>query len=170
MASTGKRSLSLTTPGEPTPPTDPPFGGGVFIADKSAWKFARHESVRDERGRALLGGQIAVTSLVILELLYSTRDAQEFAELQEELSALPSARTTQGTFDAGITAVRELSERSPGYHCVMPPDALIAAAAAERGWGFFTMTITSTSWRRFSTLRAAGSSRLRPSSRFANLS
>jgi predicted nucleic acid-binding protein len=112
-----------------------PFGGGTFIADKSVWARAHRGVFGDEWDRALVGGQIATCHINSLELLYSTRSAADFAALEEELGALPSYPTTTATCEAAITALRELSARTDGYHRVMPPDALIAACAAEAGIG-----------------------------------
>jgi predicted nucleic acid-binding protein len=113
----------------------PAFGGGIFIADKSVWARGDQGPIRDEWARALRGGQIATCRINTLELLYSTRTANEFAELEEELSVLRNIATTDSVCRAAIGALRDLAQRSAGYHRVAPPDALIAACAADAGIG-----------------------------------
>ena len=115
----------------------PPFGGGVFIVDNSAFARVRRAPVpvRHEWAKAVIGGQIATCPVTDLEILYSTRDEDEFYAVQQELSALRQVPVTQPICRAAIGAVRELAARSAGYHRVRPPDALIAAAAADVGVG-----------------------------------
>lgn len=115
--------------------TAPPFGGGVFIADKSAWERARHKSVRSEWVAALLEGQLATCVPCKLEILYSARTAAEFREWDDALSALRVIPITRSVTDAAVSAMRELAEHSDGYHRVSLPDYLIAAAAQEAGVG-----------------------------------
>jgi predicted nucleic acid-binding protein len=113
----------------------PAFGGSFFIADKSAWTCASDPTVRDEWAEALRAGQIATTSITVLELLYSARTSTEFAALEEELHQLRLVRTTQSVLNATVTALRELSTLSDGFHRVPIPDALVAAAAQDAGLG-----------------------------------
>jgi len=112
-----------------------PFGGRVYIADKSAWARADKPAVREEWSQAILGGHIVTCDINRLELLYSARTAGEFAELEEEFAALRNIQTTHRTCEAAIGALRKLAERSDGYHRVKPPDALLAASAQEAGIG-----------------------------------
>jgi predicted nucleic acid-binding protein len=107
----------------------------MFIADKSVWARAHLGRLDDEWDRALLGGQIATCRINTLELLYSTRTGAEFTALEAELAALRNIPTTDSVCRAAITALRELSARADGYHRVKPPDALLAACAAEAGIG-----------------------------------
>lgn len=110
-----------------------PFGGGVFIADKSAWMRARHPSIQAEWNQALENDQIATCAIVRLELLWSTRNAEQYAEWDSTLSALRQIRITQGVCNAALTAMRELAEAAPLHHRIPLPDYLIAAAAQENG-------------------------------------
>ena len=51
-------------------------------------------------------------------------------------AALPQAPVTRTVTNAALAAIRELALRgAAGSHRVRVPDALIAAAAAERGFG-----------------------------------
>lgn len=112
-----------------------PFGGGVFLADKSDWARSRNPAVADEWSAAILGEQIATCVPVKLELLYSTRTALEFAEWDEALSALRQIAVTSTVCNAAITGMRELAAHSDAYHRISIPDYLIAAAAQDAGVG-----------------------------------
>src|SRR5918996_3017423 len=107
------------------------FGGGVFIADKSAWQGAEHPTAAEEWRQAMVAGQIAISPTVKLELLYSTQDSAAFDELETLLAALRDVPITRSVTAAGVTAMRELAHRQPLYHRVKLPDILIAAAAQD---------------------------------------
>ncbi len=80
-------------------------------------------------------GQICTCPITTMELLYSARDAHEFAQWEQDLSILRSVPTTQSVFNAAVGALRDLSLVSPVYHRVSLPDALIAASAQDVGVG-----------------------------------
>ncbi len=68
-----------------------------------------------------------------MEILYSARTSSEYAALELELDALRILRNDRAVTDAAVGAMRELAERSDGYHRLPVTDTLIAAAAAEHG-------------------------------------
>jgi predicted nucleic acid-binding protein len=68
-----------------------PFGGGVFIADTSAWARVDRSSVRRRFGAALRNGQIVTCAIVSLELLHSARNG---AELDERMGLLAHSTTS----------------------------------------------------------------------------
>jgi hypothetical protein len=111
------------------------FGGGVLIADTSAWQRADHPALSEPWSAALRAGTIATCSIITLELLYSTRTAAELHELEADLSALRDVPVTVSVQRAAIGALRALADRGPLHHRVPPADALIAAAAQEAGVG-----------------------------------
>lgn len=113
----------------------PAFGGGLFIADKSAWVRSHREPFRSDYQHALGGGQIVTCQITRLEILYSARTRVEFEALEYELAALRDLAITQTVCTAAIGALRELAARSDGYHRVNIADSLIAACAAENGVG-----------------------------------
>lgn len=115
--------------------TDAPFGGGVFIADASAWWNARKPQAREGWLAALQGNQIATCPIVVMELLYSTRDADEFVAFERELSVLRDVAVTRSVTTGAIGALRELAHHGPYHHRIPISDALIAAAAQEAGLG-----------------------------------
>jgi predicted nucleic acid-binding protein len=110
-----------------------PFGGKVLIADTSVWARASHPAIRDLWAAALRGRQIATCSIVILELLYSARNAQEFTIVETEQALLRDVPVAGSAQRAAIGALRDLASNGPGQHRVPLADALIAAAAQDAG-------------------------------------
>jgi len=109
-----------------------PFGGGTFIADKSAWVHARKPRVRPQFAAALRGGQIATCPIVNMELLYSTTDGAAYDELAATLAQLRDVPITRSVTNAALRAQRELAHARPLFQrSVKLPDLLIAAAAAD---------------------------------------
>jgi predicted nucleic acid-binding protein len=113
-----------------------PFGGGVFIADTSAWTHACHSSVADEWAAALRAGQIATCPIVTLELLYSTRDGAAFDGLAGRLAQLRDIAITRSVTNAAQQGFRRLAHTHPLFHrSVKLADLLIAAAAQDAAVG-----------------------------------
>jgi predicted nucleic acid-binding protein len=71
------------------------------------------------------------TRRAALELLAAARDEDAFQGLDRSLSALPQAPVTRAACERAISASRELA----GERRLPAADYLIAAAAAERGFG-----------------------------------
>ncbi len=108
------------------------FGPGVpLVVDTSAWVRQRDADVVDRWRATVAAGLVASCPVVALEILASARDQDEFAMLDGALAGLPQAPVTASVCAAAIGAARELrgSRRLPAA------DYLIAAAAAERGFG-----------------------------------
>jgi predicted nucleic acid-binding protein len=105
----------------------------VLIADTSAWARAGHPRVRERWAAALRAGQVATCSIVTLELLYSTRDAREFATLEAEQALLREVPVAVSAQRAAVGSLRDLAAAGPGRHRVPIADALIAAAAQDAG-------------------------------------
>jgi hypothetical protein len=112
-----------------------PFGGGVFIADTSAWARSSRQDIREVWEQGLEAGQIAICPPVMIELLFSARDADSFDALEVELRELRDVPVTRSVTDAAIAAIRRLAYRRPLSHRVRLPDVLIAAAAQDVGLG-----------------------------------
>ncbi len=112
-----------------------PLGGGLFIADTSAWARASAPPVAGEFREAVEKGQILSCPIVALELLYTARDAEEFDAIVWKHSGLREAPVTRSVTRTAISALRELARRRPGYHRVPPADALVAAAAQDAAVG-----------------------------------
>lgn len=112
-----------------------PFGGGVFIADTSAWQHVGHEQVRAEWLAALEARQIATCSVVKFELLYSAFDPSAFDSVATDQALLRDVSVSVSVHRAALSAMRELAAAAPLHHRVPLPDLLIAAAAQEAGVG-----------------------------------
>jgi predicted nucleic acid-binding protein len=110
------------------------YGTGVaLVVDTSAWARQHHPKVarhfRDTAQADLLVG----CPVVALELLIAAKDEAEHGLLAKRLSSLRQAPITRGVCAAALTASGELA--SANHPRVPVADYLIAAAAAERGFG-----------------------------------
>ncbi|HET6547714.1 MAG TPA: PIN domain-containing protein [Solirubrobacter sp.] len=108
-----------------------PFGSIPLVIDSSAW-FRQHEPTVRARWQATArAGLLAACPVVALEVLANTRAEDEYHELSAVFDELPQAPVTASVCRAALAASRELrgSRRLPAA------DYLIAAAAAERGFG-----------------------------------
>jgi predicted nucleic acid-binding protein len=101
------------------------------VVDSSAWARRGDPEVFPRWDASLDAGLLASCPVVALEVLAATRDQAEFDELSVAFDALPQAPVTASACHAALSAVRDLrrSRRLPAA------DYLIAAAAAERGFG-----------------------------------
>lgn len=111
----------------------PTSGRGVpLVFDTSAWQRQRARGARELWLDLLDADRLAVCPVVALELCAAARDEAELAGLEEGLASLtPQAPVTEKVGAAARAAVRSLgaSRRLPAA------DYLIAAAAADRGFG-----------------------------------
>jgi predicted nucleic acid-binding protein len=110
-------------------------GEEPFVLDTSAWWRARRlpADLAQSLGGAILAGRALITPIVRIAILYSTRTAAEYMQVDADLSAMRMLRNDRAASDAAMSALRELAARRDGYHRVPLPDALITAAAAEQG-------------------------------------
>ena len=109
-----------------------PYGPGIpLVVDTSAWVRHRDRDVVDRWKATLSAGLIAVCPVATLEILAGARDEAGFEALDRALGALPQAPVTASACASALGAARDLrgSRRLPAA------DYLIAAAAAERGFG-----------------------------------
>ncbi len=112
------------------------WGGGPWVADTSAWARASNPAVAPHWKTAARAGDLIACPVITLELLYDARDRGRVEAVATAIAGLRQAPITRSVTDAAIAAVRELAARgSAGAHRVRVPDALIAAAAADRGLG-----------------------------------
>ena len=110
------------------------WGAGPWIADTSAWARASHPEVAEHWKAAARAGQLIGCPIVTLELLYDAPDRDRVEAVASALAGLRQAPITRTVTHAAISAVRELAAGgAAGAHRVRVPDALIAAAAADRG-------------------------------------
>ncbi len=110
------------------------YGSGVaLVVDTSAWARQRHPNVAPHFRDTADAGLLVGCPVVALELLTTAKDAQEHALLVKWLSALRQAAVTQGVCAAALNASSELA--TANHPRIPVADYLIAAAAAERGFG-----------------------------------
>lgn len=109
-----------------------PYGSGVpLVIDTSAFVRQREPGVLPRWEVTLRAGLLASCPVAALEILASARDEASFSDLDRALSSLAQAPVTASVCTAALAAAREL-----GARCRLPAaDYLIAAAAAERGFG-----------------------------------
>jgi predicted nucleic acid-binding protein len=107
------------------------------LADTSAWSWSRRRAypvLRRSFDEALVEGQLATCDMVRLELLHSARSASEFAEIREELTALPDCPIEKAQWDRALWVYERLSAQGGTFQrSVKHPDLLIAAAAEAAG-------------------------------------
>lgn len=109
-----------------------PYGPGIpLVVDTSAWVRQRDATIVERWKATLTAGLIAVCPVATLEILASARDEESFLILDRALSALPQAPVTVSVCLAAVSASRDLR----GDRRLPAADYLIAAAAAERGFG-----------------------------------
>jgi predicted nucleic acid-binding protein len=112
--------------------TPSPFGSGLpLVIDTSAWNRQTEPGVLDHWKVTARDGLLVSCPAAVLEILSGARDEREFKIVDDALGALPQAPVTASVGRAAIGASRELGARRR----IPAADYLIAAAAAERGFG-----------------------------------
>jgi predicted nucleic acid-binding protein len=103
------------------------------LADTSAWIWSRKAAFPELRHGFdvdLVDGELATCDMVRLELLYSARNLDEFAEIREELAALDDCPIGKEQWQRALWVYEQLSARGGAHQrSVKHPDLLIAAAA-----------------------------------------
>jgi predicted nucleic acid-binding protein len=102
-----------------------------IVFDTSAWVRRTDPAVLRRWAPTRDAGLLAVCPVVALELLAAARDEDAFRDLDRALAAMPQAWVTTAACERAIGASRELA----GGRRLPAADYLIAAAAAERGFG-----------------------------------
>jgi hypothetical protein len=104
----------------------------VELADTSTWVWTRAAGgeLRAQFDAAVIDGAIATCPMVKLELLYSARNADEFADLRADLSSLPEFPIGEADWKRALEVYEQLAQQGDMHHrLVKHPDLLIAAAA-----------------------------------------
>ena len=105
--------------------------GVPLVIDASAW-HRKDDDVTAERWLSTIrAGLLAACPVALLELRGFARDEREALGLDEIFAGLAQAPVTASACRAALTASRGLGARRR----VPAADLLIAAAAAERGFG-----------------------------------
>lgn len=84
---------------------------------------------------AMSTDRILITPIVAMELLYTAIDEVDFALWERRFEALREAPLDRSVVRGALGALRELASGGGLAHRLPLTDALIAAAAAERGVG-----------------------------------
>jgi predicted nucleic acid-binding protein len=82
-----------------------------------------------------VAGEVGVCDMVMMELLYSARDAADFERTERNLLACPFSPIEPADWAEACRVWRELARTGAGPHHrqVGPQDLLIAAVAARNG-------------------------------------
>lgn len=109
-----------------------PYGSGApLVVDSSAWLRQREPGVGGRWRATLNAGLLASCPVAALEIATVARDEAEFARLDTALAQLIQAPVTRSACEGALAASRSLK----GSRRLPAADYLIAAAAAERGFG-----------------------------------
>lgn len=102
------------------------------IADTSVW--ARSADI-PEFGMRFVSGLVGVTDMVVMELLYSARDAADHARVEADLDLCANYPVEPGDWAEARRVWRELLRRGGGplHRQVGHQDLLTAAVAARHG-------------------------------------
>jgi predicted nucleic acid-binding protein len=109
----------------------PPTPDVPLVVDTSAWMRHRQPQVASYLDSANELDLLASCPVAALEVFRTARNEDEFKALDRNFAALRQATVTASVCEAALSASRELGARRR----IPVPDYLIAAAAAERGFG-----------------------------------
>jgi predicted nucleic acid-binding protein len=102
----------------------------VELADTSAWTSRyRDPAVRNDFDGRVLAGDVATSPPVLMEMLWSARDAREFARIEANLTALPQFGVSPAAWERAVGVGRELLQRD--RHRQVSRTDLVVAAVAE---------------------------------------
>lgn len=105
--------------------------GSLEMADTSVWARANKPQL-DWFVAAVIDGRIAVCDMVVMEVLYSARDAGDYAQTEGDLQACPWYSVEPADWTEARRVWYELAKRGPAHHRqVGHQDLLIAAVAAR---------------------------------------
>jgi predicted nucleic acid-binding protein len=106
------------------------------VADTSAWARAGTEVVAPQWREVVKAGELVACAPVTMEMIFDAPNRHAVERVAVAMAGFRQAPINRSVTDAATWAMRELAQRGgAGSHRVRVPDALIAAAAAERGFG-----------------------------------
>jgi predicted nucleic acid-binding protein len=107
-----------------------------WVADTSAWARASAREVAPQWRQVVKAGELIACAPVTMEMIFDAPDRDGVERVATAMAGFRQAPISRSVTDAAIWAMRELAQRGgAGAHRVRVPDALVAAAAAERGFG-----------------------------------
>ena len=103
------------------------------LADTSAWtNRSKNAAVAREFNDLVTAGAIVTCEIVKLELLWSARDAVEFARLRRNLDSLELVPVDSAAWQRATDVFESLAAEAPLHHRRVKLPDLLVAAAAER--------------------------------------
>jgi predicted nucleic acid-binding protein len=103
-----------------------------YLADKSALARIHHHDVAARLEAMFIGGQVATTAIVDLEVLFSARTGDDHQAIRAERALFPRVPMTERSCDRAIEVQGQLA-RTGRHRAAALPDLLIAAAAEQAG-------------------------------------
>jgi predicted nucleic acid-binding protein len=105
----------------------------TYVADTSAWTNHHKDPDVQRRWKQLvLDDQIGVCEPVLIELLRSARNMQEFLHIRDVLNAMRQASIADITWNRALEVNEQLA-RTGSHRGVSLADLLVAAAAEQLG-------------------------------------
>src|SRR5689334_120960 len=109
---------------------------GPWVADTSAWARADTKEVAPRWREVVKAGELIACPPVTMEMIFDAPNRDAVERIAVAMAGFRQAPINRSVTDAATWAMRELAQRgAAGAHRVRVPDALVAAAAAERGFG-----------------------------------
>lgn len=102
------------------------------LADTSVWARKSKAGVEGWFTAAVEDGEIAVCDMVVLELLHSARNIDEFLKLEDAFGAMPWVRIEAADWERAREVYRTLAGHAGGFQRSVKHQDLLIAAAAER--------------------------------------
>jgi predicted nucleic acid-binding protein len=100
----------------------------MYLIDKSAFaRIVTSPVVASRVGSLVAADRVATCGVVDLEVLYSARNSDDYAEMRAALSGLPREEITDDHFGQALAIQRRLVET--GKHRLSVPDLVIASVA-----------------------------------------
>lgn len=110
-----------------------PASSIVELADTSVWARKGKPGL-EWFGGAIVDGFVAVCDQILMEVLFSARDIDDFKAIERGMLACPWLDTQPTDWEESRRVFRELAARGPLHHRqVKISDLLIAAVAARHG-------------------------------------
>jgi predicted nucleic acid-binding protein len=101
-----------------------------YLVDKSALARLRHPTVANVLVPLLTAGQVAVSGILELEVLYSARTHRDLVATRAELRAYPRLPVGEDEFERAVAVMELLAQRGQHRSAGLPD--LLQAAIAER--------------------------------------
>lgn len=105
----------------------------LLLADTSVWARSAAGDVADRFNDAVVGGRVAITPVVRLEVLYMARGTAAYDQLRASLDALHQIPLDPAVASRAEEVQCELARRAIHHRSVGVNDLLIAAAAEAAG-------------------------------------